>query len=279
MRRTIDEIKESITIDFMNNESAANMFGFTAGDNFSKHFSKVSVINTLFYVFAAAAWVQEGLFDEHRREVEARIEQIMPHRPKWYRDRVLGFMKDMVLEEGTDRYDTLDMSEDQIELAKVVKHVVAAENPDASILTIKVAGETGGVRSKLDEHTETQLAAYIAEIKDAGVRISLVNYDPDIFNCEVDIFYNPLLSSETVEAACRAAIEDYIENLPFNGEYTNMALVDALQKVAGVKVVEFKASNSVPRSTGVEAPINARYTPEAGYFTAGTLTINMKAYE
>ena len=107
------------------------------------------------------------------------------------------------------------------------------ENNDASILTIKVAGENGGVRQRLDEETETQLAAYIAEFKDAGVRINLVNIDADTFNCEVDIFYDPMLLPEEVESACRETVRAYIENLPFNGEYTNMALVNELQRSRG----------------------------------------------
>ena len=54
--RTIDEIKESIAVDFMKNETVADLFGFPAGDNFATHFSKVSIINILFYIFASAAW-------------------------------------------------------------------------------------------------------------------------------------------------------------------------------------------------------------------------------
>ena len=100
-------------------------------------------------------------------------------------------------------------------------------------------------RCRLDAETEAQLAAYIAEIKDAGVRTALVNIDPDRFNCEADVYYDPMLVAETVESACREAVRNYIENLPFNGEYTNMALVDALQTLDGVRIVEFRGATTV----------------------------------
>ena len=205
MARTIEEIKKDITAEFMRNEYVAESFGFTPGDSFTAHFSKVSILGILFYVFAVAAWTLEKLFDSYRAEVDARIDEIIPHRPKWYRDKVLDFMKDHVLIPDTDRYDTTGMSEDAIAAAKVVKHAVASESEDASLLTIKVAGEEGGRRCKLDTETERQLAAYIAEIKDAGVRPALVNADPDRFNCEVDIYYDPMLVAQTVETACREA--------------------------------------------------------------------------
>lgn len=279
MARTIAEIKDGIAGDFMRNEDVARAYGFEAGDSFTAHFSKASVESVLFYVFACAAWVVESLFDEHRREVNSCIEEILPHRPKWYRDKVLSFMKNKALITDTDKYDTEGMSEDDIAAAKVVKHAVAVENNDASILTIKVAGENGGVRQRLDEETETQLAAYIAEFKDAGVRINLVNIDADTFNCEADIYYDPMLLPEEVESACRETVRAYIENLPFNGEYTNMALVDELQKVEGVKIVEFQGATTSASGETALVPINARHIPVAGYFKAGTITINRHVYE
>ena len=276
--RTIEQIKESIAADFMRNEHVAELFAFTPGDSFTSHFSKVSVIGILFYIFAVAAWTLEKLFDTYKGEVDTRIEEIIPHRPRWYRDKVLAFMKGKTLIADTDRYDTEGMTEDAIAAARVVKHAVAAESADASLLTIKVAGEKDGKRCRLDAETEAQLAAYIAEIKDAGVRTALVNIDPDRFNCEADVYYDPMLVAETVEAACREAVREYIENLPFNGEYTNMALVDALQTVEGVRIVEFRGATTVAAGEEVLVTIDARCIPAAGYFEMGDVVLNMKAY-
>ena len=278
MARTIAEIKDGIAGDFMRNEDVARAYGFEAGDSFTAHFSKASVESVLFYIFACAAWIVESLFDEHRREVNSCIEEILPHRPKWYRDKVLAFMKDKILVADTDYYDTAGMSDADIEAARVVKYAAATESSDASLLTIKVAGENGGVRQRLDGETETQLAAYIAEFKDAGVRTALVNIDPDRFNCEADVYYDPMLVAETVESACREAVRNYIENLPFNGEYTNMALVDALQTLDGVRIVEFRGATTVAAGEEVLVTIDARCIPAAGYFEMGDVILNMKAY-
>ena len=273
--RTIEQIKETIAVDFMNNETVADMFGFPAGDNFAAHFSKVSIINILFYLFASAAWVLEQFFESHKKEVEARIDETIPHRPKWYRDKVLGFMKDMTLIPDTDDYDTSDMSDSEREAAKVVKHAVAVESSDASLLTIKVAGEESGRRRPLDDETERQLTAYLSEIKDAGVRINLVNEEPEKFTCDADIYYNAILSENDVRERCEEAITGYIENLPFNGEYSDMALTDALQAVEGVKVVHLTKTeiHSSPKGTLVIC------TPSAGYLEKGVVTLNMIAHD
>lgn len=277
--RTIQEIKDSIAADFMENQDVAKLYGFTPGETFTTHFSKASIESVFFYIFACAAWVLENLFVTHKKEVETIIDEHIPHRPKWYRDKVLAFMKDKSLIADTDKYDTTGMNDDQIAISKVVRHAVAIENSDASILTIKVAGESGGMRQPLDKSTEDQLAAYISEFKDAGVRINLVNIQPDTFNCEVDIYYNAMLLQQDIKANCEQAIKQYVENLPFNGEYTNMSLVDCLQTVEGVKIVEFKEATAKSDGESTVSKIDARYIPAAGYFRINSLTLNMKAYE
>lgn len=279
MARTIAEIKDSMTTDLMRNPDVARAYGFETGAAFSSHFSKVSVESLLFYIVACAVWVLENLFDQHRRDVEQRIEAIIPHRPKWYRDKVLDFMKNKTLVPDTDHYDTEGMSDGDIEAARVVKYAAASESADASILTIKVAGDAEGKRQPLDTDTEGQLAAYIAEIKDAGVRVNLVNQTADVFHCEVDVYYDAMLLPEAVETQCRDTIRNYIENLPFNGEYSNMALVDELQKVEGVRIVEMSGATTEVAGESTPTEINARFTPAAGYFSAGNITINMKSYK
>ena len=83
---------------------------------------------------------------------------------------------------------------------------------------------------------------------------------------------------ESVKADCESAIVRYIENLPFNGEYTNMDLIDTLQAVNGVKIAELLSSASASSATSVYSDIDARIIPEAGYFTADNINIEMHAY-
>lgn len=279
MARTIAEIKDNLTADFMRNADVARIYGFEVGATFSAHFSRVSVESLLFYIVACATWVLENLFDRHKSDVENRIEEIMPHRPKWYRDKVLAFMKDKTLVTDTDYYDTEGMNDGDIDAARVVRYAAATENTDASILTIKVAGDAGGKRQPLDPDTEGQLWAYICEVKDAGVRVNLVNQTADTFNCEADIYFDAMLLPENVETACREAITGYIENLPFNGEYTNMALVNCLQAVDGVRIVELNGAETMVRGESTPTKINARYTPASGYFKAGNIKLNMTPYK
>ena len=110
------------------------------------------------------------------------------------------------------------------------------------------------------------------------MRISLVNEEPDEFSCEIDIFYDPTKDPLTVESDCEAAIKDYVENLPFNGEFSNMALIDTIQSVDGVRLAELRSSESAPAATTTFSPINAYVIPTAGYFHVASTTLNMHAH-
>ena len=279
MARNINDIKSEMARELMRNEAAAERYGFEPGTEFGDVFGAASVENILLYVWAVCAWAVEQLVGRHKAEVTAELEALIAHRPKWYRDKVLQFMEGKELVQDSDTYDTASMSESEITAARVVKHAVAVESRDASLLTIKVAGGDSGSRRPLTAEHEKQLKAYINEIKDAGVRTALVNMEADTFGCAVDVYYNAMLEPGTVQAACAATIRDYIENLPFNGEYTNMALVDRLQEVEGVKIVELLGSNAKAANESTTTQINARLTPAAGYFKPGEITVSMKAYD
>lgn len=279
MARSIQDIKSEMAREFMRNEQAAGLYGFEPGAAFGDVFGAASVENILLYVWAVCAWTVEQLVVRHEKEVAAVLEQQIAHRPKWYRDKVLQFMEGKELEAEGDTYDTGGMSESEVLAARVVKHAVATESKDASLLTIKVAGERGGARRPLTAEQERGLKAYIGEIKDAGVRVALVNMEADTFGCTVDVYYNAMLEADGVRGACEAAICEYIENLPFNGEYSNMGLVDRLQKVEGVRIVELRGSWARAANEGAVRQINARLMPAAGYFQPGEIMVNMVAYD
>ena len=278
--RSIDEIKRSMCEAFMNDETLARVYGFRQGDAWSNNFSTVSVENLLLYVVAVGIHSLEALFDIHKREVQQTVENMSVHRPRWYRDKMLSFLKGHTLVEDSDVYDTSDMTEAELDKARVVKYAAATESETASLLTLKVAGVgSGGELCPLDQETEQQLRAYISEIKDAGVRVALVNKEPDLFYCTIDIYYNALLTDAQVKQQAMKAIETYISNLPFNGEYTNMGLVDALQQVDGIVLAELKDSGVMVDGETTRTTIDARYTPASGYMKADNITLNMRAYK
>lgn len=277
MARSITDIKKQMTDAFMADEYIREAYGFVEGDTFNGKFSSVSIESILFYIVAACIYTFEVLFDSYQNDVNDTVET-SAHTARWYRDKALAYMRDVPLVEDADYYDTSDMTDEEIEQAKVVKYAAATESKDSSLLTIKVATKgNNGELQPLDQTTD--LAAYLAEIKDAGVRINLINRAGDTFFYEMDVYYNPLINANTVKSAVEDAVKNYVQGLPFDGQYSNMGCIDAVQKVAGVEVAEMKNAVARASSETTMTLIDARYRPSAGYMTVGTAIINMKVYD
>lgn len=285
--RTIAEIKDSMTQAFMQNEEAAKLWGFTVGDKWSTVMGRMSVENVLFYIVAVCCHVVERLMATHKSEVEELITTRVPHRAKWYRDKTLAFLDGVELTDGTDEYATEGMSEEDVEKLRVVKHAVAVEDMKSGVLVIKVAGEDAeGKRQPLADEQSERLRWYLGEVKDAGVRIEVVNAEPGLLLLDADVYYDALLDGEEVKGACESAIQHYIENLEFNGILSRNGIEDVLRGVAGVEMVqlgdvsiyEYKDSpvSMVDLSPGANSSAYCR--PYAGYCTVDMIDLNMKIY-
>lgn len=245
--------------------------------------SATAIWRLILYVAAFGISVHERLWDSYRTEIEEEIKNMVPHGKLWYRNKVLGFMADCVLTEGTDEYDTSGMSEAEIEAAHVIKYAAVTESATTSKIYIKVAGEDGsGQRCPITLNEETQLKAYINEIKDAGVRIAVVNRHADEFTCQMSIYYNPNKDPQMVKTECEDVIQQFVENLPFNGVFTKMELAAKLSEVEGVEIVgQIEATATevlTDLSSGTNRTIEDYDQPIAGYYALTNATLTMIAY-
>jgi hypothetical protein len=67
-----------------------------------------------------------------------------------------------------------------------------------------------------------------------------------------------------------------LNDLPFNGTYTNQGLIDTLQLVPGVDIAELKSASSRQGYYTNFTAINAREIAHAGYYAVSdaNLTLN-----
>lgn len=255
-------------------------------EQFDRNVSKASILGVLFYVFAASVWLLERLFNQHLNDIEKAIRELKPHTLRWYRNKTMEFMAGFELQFETDIYQIEGVSDELITKAKVVKYCAVSEAVDSSVLYIKVAGESNGKRTELSPEHEIGLRAYLSHIKDVGIKIQLVNRPADDLKLSLKVFYDPMIltsQGQRIDGSFTTPVQDairaYIENLPFNGEYTNVELVDVLQQVPGVVIPEVLGSWS--KFGGNEfVKIQAKTKPDAGYFTIldSNLTITWEAY-
>ncbi len=279
MARTIAEIKKEITGYFIANETIVGLYGIDVSKTFEDQFSKVSLESIMFHVVAVAVWSLETLFDAHKTELDNLIDTMKPHRTKWYTNKALAFQFGRALVADGDVYDNTGVADGQITTEKVVKYAAAIEQNGRIVLKVATDGPSG--RGPLTTLQETALLAYLKEIKDAGVRIELTNLAPNQFKANIDIYYDPMVLTASLGSIANGgspvqeAVEGFIANLPFNGEYRNAALIDCLQSVPGVVIPELRLAQVD------NAAVMAKATPDSGYmkiYDEGDLQLNAIAY-
>lgn len=282
MARTVAEIKKVMTDEFMNSSVMATKYGFSVGDTFDNTFSKVSIESIWFYVVAFGMAVFEKLFDAHKSEVAEAIATERPHTLIWYKNKALAYMHGYELVPDTDYYDTTGMTDEEITAAKVVKNASAVEK--ANVVYVKVATGTPG---KLPDDQEAGLNAYFSEVKDAGVKLQIVNRDADYYRAVIDIYYDPMvLNSSGINAvtgneSVRDAVKTFIASLPFNGQFRHDDFRNHLAALEGVVMSELKLSQISANGTSYN-DIDAYVTPDSGYmkiYENAHLTLNYRVYE
>lgn len=289
MARTIEEIKQTITSEWLRNEQLRKAYEINDGATWENTFSSVSIENLICYVVAVALWVHEKLFDIHRKEVDDYIQQMKPHSLRWYVSKAKLFRLGQSLIEGTDTYSNTKSdgslySETEISSMQPVKFASASES--RGVIYIKVATDNEGSKAPLPPEHIQGLRNYLQEIKDAGVQISLINEQGYKLKAEINILYDPMVlgpsgrNLSTGSNNIEQAIKNYIENLPFNGEFRKSELIDRLQAVEGVVIPELKSIEESYDGINYNE-ITLKSVPFSGYYVYDTALVNINyiAYE
>jgi hypothetical protein len=267
MARTIQEIQELI-YQAKAQEPALNELNST---------SKVAIWRLWVYIIAVAIWSLEKLFDLHRADIDKRLAELKPHTARWYRSKALAFQYGFDLLTDSDKFNNTGHTEEQIGASKIVKYSAVVESPNEGRLIVKIAGEQGEQLQPITDAQKQAFEAYLQEIKDAGVRLSVVNYQPDVLHLQMKIVYDPLVLDSNGQSIIHAtkpietAIKDYLKRLPFNGELVLAHLIDELQQAEGVRIPHLVLAQSKHIGTngnyGAFEAIEISKIPTAGYFT------------
>lgn len=281
MARTIDTINNDLKQAFMQDTTLAEKYGYTAGANFADTFSRFSIESIILYIVAASIWTLEKLFDTHTAEVTDYIATMKPHSLRWYVEKAKAFMYGVPLIDGSDQYDTTNLTDEQIAEKKIVTFAACTEANATLYLKVAKAGP-----APLTTDEKAAFVAYLHEIKDAGVRIDVISENGDYLKLQMVIYYDPLLinangeSKGTGNKVVEDAIKNYIENIPFNGEFRKNELEDAIQAVDGVVMVEFeRAEHSETGDDDTFEEVIPYCKPTSGYFKFANADLSGITYQ
>jgi len=271
---TVAEFKRLMTDAYIGNGTIKEAYGLLPELTFEDQFSAVSLENIIFSDVAIAMFVMQELYDRFKIDISSILSSQMSGTASWYAYMAMLFQFGRELVPETDYYDNTGLTAAQIASARIVHYAAAVESRDKSILFVKIATDSaGGERQPLSPDQLKAFNRYLNTISYAGVRLSVINDPPDEMRLKIDIYYDPMVLDAsgrrldgTDDNPVQNAIRNFLKNLPFNGTYTNQALVDTLQVLSGVKIAEIKSASSKFGAFTQFTEINAREIPRAGYY-------------
>jgi hypothetical protein len=231
--------------------------------------SQTAIWRLFIYIVAGAIHLLEVLFDTHKDEVDQMLLDRLTHTLQWYVTKAKAFQYGDSLLPDSDQYAAIDATK------QIIKYA-AVEETNGSLL-LKVAKETGGNLAALSAQELTSFIAYMTEVKDAGVYIDYVSSAAIELNIELTVYYDPMVLSATGLRLSGSgypvteAINTYLANLPFNGQFIRMKLIDALQAADGVEIAEITTSEYNNGSGFVDTGIKLK--PASGYMALNDLTV------
>ncbi|MDM1042123.1 MULTISPECIES: nucleotidyltransferase [Empedobacter] len=259
--------KEMITAKTSN----SNLDGLTST-------SKTSVWRMMLYIMAFSVEQLAQLFTVHRSEIDAKFLNQKSHRLPWIQSLYLNFQYGFELIKEKDLFDNTGATTEEIEASKIIKYCAVNETANEREVIIKIATEKDDVLSPLEIDKIEAIYEYTKRVKGAGVPYTIINYLPDRLKLNIRVFRDPLVINAngmditSAEYPIPKALQEFMKELPFNGELRIQDLANKLEAVTGVNLVSVDLAqscwiNATTNNYGDWTTIDVRRIPESGYFT------------
>lgn len=254
MARTIKEIANGMKADFIGNESLCESFELYYDQDrtedeciayYDSNFSAVSVETCLIFIVAACAAALENMFDWFTEDVNRIIGSERYGHKGWYEKTAKEF---------------------ELQGGSIVTQSSCEEMHFG--VKLKVAKGGSGNLQPLSPDELTSFQTYMNRLRPAGIPITYISSNPDILRIETAVYYDPTiyLNDDAAEEVVKRAINNYINGIDFNGVFTTMELVDALQNTPGVDIAEVLSVQAKRAGYGYSDIENGtRYQSYAGY--------------
>jgi hypothetical protein len=192
--------------------------------------SQVAIYTLWKYVISASIWAHEKLWDIFKLELEAIVDAAPIGTDGWVQSQSLLFQYSatdpqvITLVDFVPAYSVVDTD------LQIITRCSVKTLPNKTV-NVKVA--KSDPPSALTATELSSFAGYLDDISFAGVQYNAISLASDKLYLDAEVFYNGQYSS-VISDTVIAAVNDYLANIPFDGNVRVSALYDAIQNVSGV---------------------------------------------
>ena len=239
--------------------------------------SKTSIWRMMLYIMAYSVEQIAQLFTLHRSEIDTKISTQKTHRLPWIQSLYLNFQYGFELIKEKDLFDNTGATDEEIEASKIIKYCAVNESSTGREVIVKIATEKDNILSPLDADKIEAIYEYTKRVKGTGIPYRIINYLPDRLKLNIRIIRDPLVINAngmditSGKYPVQESLQEFMKELPFNGELRIQDLANKLEAVTGVNLVSVDLAqscwiNAADNDYGDWTIIDMRRIPESGYY-------------
>lgn len=226
MARTISEIYNSIQASRVQNTELSSF----------ENTSKMSVVNSICYIVAAAIWSFENMLDIFLVDVAKDIRKHYTGTVLYYTNMLLKYQSGDELKVKDDfsgfYYDVEDESKKVVKVA--IGDAVEVGGFFDKQLVFKVAQVKNDAFLQIDEEELSNINNYMQQIAFAGTNVMVVSRKGDIVVPKLEVVYDGTSNENDVRTNVEKAINEYLKSISFSAKLYPNKLVAAIMSVPGV---------------------------------------------
>jgi hypothetical protein len=191
------------------------------------------------FIMAVAHYAHELYFDLFRDEINETLNKRIQGTAEWYAQKAIEYQEGAdlkVISGGTQLgYEPVQVSQ------RIVTRAAYREEPETGRLVLKLAQGDVDNLSKLDGTQVLRINKYFERIKFAGTNLAISSLDPDLLIPNMTVYHDGILGSTDIFSQVQLAIEEFIQNIPFDAVFYVTKFVDAIQQVEHVTDVKINS--------------------------------------
>ncbi len=259
-----------------------------------KNDSKMSILDAFTWVVSACIWTFENILDVFQTDIAVDIQNRINGTPSYYASALLKYQSGDELQMSDDgtsfSYPTLD------ETKRVITKVSYSEVQEQGFydkkLIFKLATGEPGSYERIETDELVAIRAYLKQIAFAGTNLEAVSRKGDILIPRVTVYYDGAVTEDELYTNIENALNQFIQNVDFNGAIYTQKIIDAIQSAEhvvdvyinpnsasqGIFVVMYDDDDHlVPVDPNAETltyeqPVSRSFVPNSGYIKQSTET-------
>lgn len=224
--------------------------------------SKTAEYNKWMFSFSAMSLIMDSVWADRQQQISDKVDSGLPGTDRWLQKECFKFQYGdaLVWDDLNGRY--------YYAVPDATKQIIArcAVVSSGGFTYIKVAKLNSGAPVALSGPELTAFTSFIRQIQWAGARIgNPVSFSSDKLDAPMTIYYDGTKKIDDIKAIVEAAWDEYLTQLPFNGEYSINKHGDFVESKS-VDILEVTMGAVQARSNaGAFGAVVRVYSPVAGY--------------